>query len=194
MFKTGAKILFQDPSADRRLLRSATVAESGSESFSVRFDSKAIALREGDELIAYFHGRREFMQQVVRVIEVAGVGNGPRLGLEPVGDEMSAENRESSRTSALSANVFATLGEDRRLSVEDISATGFAVVSRAQYAVGDTVEVSIGFEGDLFSGAVVVRSVRERGPGTTRYGLHALEVGDLQDGLDQISCALRGKR
>ena len=194
MFKTGSKVLFQDPSVNRRLLRSATVAESGSESFSVCFDSEAIALSEGDELIAYFHGRREFMQQVVRVIEIAGDGSGPRVGFEAVGDEISAENRETLRTGTLSANLFATIGEDRQLSVEDISATGFAVLSTAQYAVGATLDVSLGFAGDFYSGAVVVQSVRERGPGTARYGLRALEVGDLRDGLDEISCALQGKR
>ena len=200
MFKVGTKILFQEPAVDRRLLRSATVAESrcegreARESFVVRFDSEGISLREGDELIAYFHGRREFMQQVVRVVEVRNGGDSaPAVGLVLVGDEVSAESRALARTTTLSTDLFAALGEERRLSVEDVSSIGFAVVSSVEYAMGATLEVSLGFRGDFYSGAVLVQSVREQGPNATRYGLRALDEGDLQDGLDQISRALQGK-
>jgi hypothetical protein len=191
MFKPETKILFQEPTADTRRLRSATVIESSPSSFSVGFDSEVIELDEGQELVAYFHGRREFMQQIVRVIAVAGDGDDLVLEIEPVGDAMSAERRTDDRATAISADIFAALGEDRSLGVEDVSSTGFAVVSGFEYFRGAALNVSLAFDGDIYSGTAWVQSILELGEGQIRYGLVALDEGDLRDGLQQISQAMQ---
>ena len=75
MFKPGTKVLFQEPTSDVQLLRSASVVESHEDSFSIQFDGDPIELDEGLELIAYFHAGRDFMQQVVRVIALVEDGD-----------------------------------------------------------------------------------------------------------------------
>lgn len=191
MFKPETKILFQEPMSDVRLLRSATVVESCDQSFSIQFDGDSLELDEGQELIAYFHAGRDFMQQIVRVIELLDGGDKLVVDLEPVGDAASAEQRQTYRASAISADLFAELGEDRDLTVQDVSTTGFAVVSSAEYLIGTTIDVSLSFEGDMFSGTASVQSIREFTPTRIRYGLRALEGGDLSDGLSQISLAVQ---
>ena len=134
MFKPQTKILFQKPTADTRLLLSATVVESC---------------------------------------------------------EDSAEHRQTHRAIALSVNLFAAPGEDRDLTVQDVSPTGFAVVSKVEYSIGATLDVSLTFDGDIYSGTALVQSIREFSSGRIRYGLCVLEQGDLQDGLQQISLAVQ---
>ena len=201
MFKPETKILFQEATAGTRLLLSATVVESCEDSFTVEFDSEEIdseeidsekiELDEGQELIAYFHGSPEFMQQLVRVVELIDRAGKLVIDLAPVGDAVSAEFRQYSRAIAISANLFAVLGEDRDLTVQDVSPTGFAVVSKVEYSIGATLDVSLTFDGDIYSGTALVQSIREFSSGRIRYGLRVLEQGDLQDGLQQISLAVQ---
>lgn len=191
MFKPGTKVLFQEPTSDVQLLRSASVVESHEDSFSIQFDGDPIELDEGLELIAYFHADRDFMQQVVRVIALVEDGDKLVVDLEPTGDAASAEQRPIYRASAISADLFAQLGEDRNLSVQDVSSSGFAVVSSIEYRIGATLDVSLRFEGDMFSGTASVQSIRELSPTRIRYGLRAQGGGDLEDGLRQISLAMQ---
>ena len=90
-------------------------------------------------------------------------------------------------------DLFAELGEDRHVAVEDVSSTGFSILSASEYAIGATLEVSLTFEGDLYSGAVLVQSVSEQVGDATRYGLRVLDAGDLRDGLDHITRWLQTK-
>ena len=191
MFKPGTKVLFQEPTSDVQLLRSASVVESHDDSFSIQFDGSPIELHEGLELIAYFHAGRDFMQQVVRVIALVKDGDKLVVDLEPTADATSAEQRPVYRASAISADLFAQLGEDRNLSVQDVSPSGFAVVSSVEYAIGTTLDVSLSFEGDMFSGTASVQSIREFTPTRIRYGLRALGGGDLEDGLRQLSLLMQ---
>ena len=191
MFKPETKLLVQEPTVDTRLLRSATVVEARDESFSIRFDAETMDLDAGLELILYFHGDREFMQQIVRVIQVVDSEAKPIIELESAGDPVPAENRQAHRVSAISADIIAALAEDRNLPVQDVSSTGFAVVSAGQYPMGSVLQVSLSFEDDIYSGQASVQNVREFTPTRIRYGLRATEEGDLQEGLHQISLALQ---
>ena len=111
--------------------------------------------------------------------------------LEYVGDPVSAESRESYRASVISADMAAEVGEERDLSVQDVSATGFAVVSANEYPIGTVLEVAINYEGDFYSGTASVQSIREFSSKRIRYGMRALEGSDLPDGLHQICMAVQ---
>lgn len=198
MLKTGTCVLFQEPTSEARLLRRSNVIETEAEGFTVDFGEQPIPLTAGRELLCYFEGEREFMQQLVRVVEV--LADKPRLvaKLATLGDSISAESRESHRVSTISADILAALGEERQLCVQDVSTTGFAVVAKGWYPIGTTFPVSITFESDIYSGLASVQSVRELRPGHVRYGLLALddhpEAGDLLDGLHAIRLAVQRAR
>jgi hypothetical protein len=198
MFKTGTYILFQEPTSETRLLRSSTVTETEDEHFTVEFGEEKIRFEVGQELLCYFDGEREFMQQAVRLVEL--VAEEPQLvaRLATVGDPISAESRQTYRVSTISVDIFAKVGEERGLSVQDVSATGFAVNAKGSYPIGTTFPVSITFEDDMYSGVAAIQSVQQLRPGRIRYGLHALAedpgAGDLLDGLHQVSLAVRRER
>jgi len=193
MFETGSNIFFQEPTPGAFLLRLSTVTEVGDQSFTVVFGEDPISLEVDQELFCFFDREREFVQQRVRVIDV--VAEEPRLvaRLRPLGDPISAESRQTSRVPTPSASILAEVGEERDLSVEDVSSTGFAVIASGSHAIGTTFPVSISFEGDIYSGVASIQSVRELSPGRMRYGFRALEegsdAGDLLDGLRQINLA-----
>jgi hypothetical protein len=191
MIKPDIEILFQDPRSEARLLRSAQVIEANEEIFSIEFGSQAIAVDEGMELIAFFRVERQFMQQIVRVIELIDDGSRQLVDFEYVGDPVSAESRESYRATTISADLAAEVGTDRDLTVQDVSSTGFAVVSTREYPMGTVLEVALNFEGDLYSGTASVQSIREFSLQRVRYGMRVLEGGDLPDGLHQISLAVQ---
>jgi len=195
MFKTGTDILFQEPTSETRLLRGSTVAETEGEHFTVEFGEEEIQLEVGQELLCYFDGKREFMQQIVRLVEL--LAKEPQLvaKLVTVGDPISAESRQTCRVSAISVDIFAEVGEERGLRLQDVSATGFALIAKGSYPIGATLPVSITFEGDIYSGVAAIQSGRQLRPGRIRYGLHPLAegpgAGDLLDGLRQVSLAVQ---
>jgi len=195
MFKTGTDILFQDPTSETRLLRRSTVTETEGEHFTVEFGEEEIQLEVGQELLCYFDGEREFMQQVVRLVEL--VAEEPPLvaRLATLGDPASAESRQTDRVSTISVDIFAEVGEERGLRLQDVSTTGFALIARGDYPIGATFPVSITFEDDIYSGVAAIQSIRQLSPGRLRYGLLPLAespgAGDLLDGLRQVSLGVQ---
>jgi hypothetical protein len=195
MFKTGTNIFFQEPTAATRLLHLSTVTEVEDQSVTAEFEGESIPLEVGQEFLCYFDGEGEFMQLIVRVVDV--VAREPRLAakLVAVGDPISAESRQTCRVPTISANILAEFGEEHELYVQDVSATGFAVIAKGSYPIGATFPVSITHEGDIYCGVAAIQSVRELRPGRMRYGLRALEegpdAGDLLDGLHQIDMAVQ---
>ncbi len=200
MIKTGSDILFQEPDCDTRRLRRSVVVETEGERFSIRFVAEPFAFEVDQEVLMYFNGAREFMQQVGRVVEVVEADaeaeeEGPVFVLEPVGDPISAESRQFYRVSTISSSLKAIVGEEQDLQVQDLSSTGFAVVAGHEYSIGDTVEVSISHENDHCHGIASVQSVREFAPGRIRYGLRAIEedphTGEFLQVLQRISLAVQ---
>ena len=195
MFKTGTDILFQEPTSETRLLRRSTVTETEGEHFTVEFGEEEIQLEVGQELLCYFDGEREFMQQIVRLVELLAEEPPLVAKLATVGDPISAESRQTDRVSTISVDIFAEVGEERGLRLQDVSATGFALIAKGSHPIGTTFPVSITFEGNIYSGVAAIQSVRQLRPGRIRYGLHPLAegpgAGDLLDGLRQISVAVQ---
>ncbi|MEZ4333101.1 MAG: hypothetical protein R3F35_15180 [Myxococcota bacterium] len=209
----------------RRLRRSVVIAADG-ETISVRFVGEPFAFAVDQEVLMYFNGKREFMQQVARITEIqthepadegrhdaqaneavvepAAVpsapdgrdpNEGPIFVLEPVGDPISAEARQTYRVTTIGARIEARVGSESGLPVQDLSSTGFAVLASEIYLVGQTVDVAIRHGDEACTGKASVQSFRELDSGRLRYGLRAIaedpRAQDFLSTLQRISLAVQ---
>ena len=207
MFKIGDDILFQEPAVNGRRLRRSVVVATAEDAISVRFVGKPFEFAVDQEALMYFTPKREFMQQIGRItaIEVADTpvnpeeaeveDRGPIFVLEPIGDPISAESRQYYRVSTISARIEARFGEGAKLQVQDLSATGFAVLSDERFSIGQLVDVAIRHEDESCHGKVSIQSLRELESGKLRYGLRAIEedphARNFLKTLHQISLAVQ---
>lgn len=199
MIKTGSDILFQEPTCDTRRLRRSVVVDVDDDRFSIQFVVEPFAFEVDQEVLMYFNGKREFMQQVGRITEIStpesDEGEPITFTIEPVGDPISAESRQHYRVSAISANLEVSLGEEEHIPVQDLSATGLAVLAAGEYSLGQTMQVEIVHEDEQCHGVTSIQSIRELGPGRIRYGLRALETdphtGEFLQTLQRISLAVQ---
>ena len=199
MIKTGGDILFQEPDCDTRRLRRSVVVDTDGESFSVRFAGEAFDFELDQEVLLYFNGKREFLQQVGRLVAIEEQeleGEEARIfTFEPIGDAISAESRQFYRVSTLNADLRASVAGETELAVQDLSATGFAVIAAGDYCLGQTVEVRIKHQELQCHGTASIQSIREFGPGRIRYGMRAIEedphTGVFLQTLQGISLAVQ---
>ena len=197
--KTGSDILFQEPTCKTRRLRRSVVVEVSADTFSINFVAEPFEFEVDQEVLMYFSGKTEFLQQVGRIKEVLPAEEddeaGPTFVIEPVGDPISAESRQHYRVSTISADLKARVGEEEELEVQDLSSTGFAVLASKDYQIGQTIEVGIMHEEERCHGIASVQSVRAFGPGRIRYGLRAIEedphTGEFLQVLQRISLAVQ---
>ena len=197
--KTGSDILFQEPTCKTRRLRRSVVVEVSADTFSINFVAEPFEFEVDQEVLMYFSGKTEFLQQVGRIKEVLpaeeGEEAGPTFVIEPVGDPISAESRQHYRVSTISADLKARVGDEEELDVQDLSSTGFAVLASKDYQIGQTIEVGIMHEEERCHGIASVQSVRAFGPGRIRYGLRAIEedphTGEFLQVLQRISLAVQ---
>jgi len=195
MIKTGSDILFQEPTCDTRRLRRSVVVDVSADDFSIQFVAEPFAFETDQEVLMYFNGKSEFMQQIGRVKEIAESDEAATYMIEPVGDAISAESRQNYRVSALSAGLEASVGAEISLTVQDLSSTGFAVLASEEYQLGQTVAVQIAYGEERCHGSASVQSVREFGPRRIRYGMRAIETdphtGEFLQVLQRISLAVQ---
>lgn len=233
----GNDVLFQEPTVSMRRLRRSVVIAADDDSVSVRFVGEPFPFAVEQEVLMFFNGKREFMQQVGRIIAIENaeplpdpsapveaaaapvvetpaakpgakaIGKpaakpvatakgktgaakpgaeaaaavpekkkeGPIFVIEPVGDPISAENRQSYRVSTISAGIQARMGGESGLQVQDLSATGFALLADKKYKIGQTVEVAIRYGDEACHGKASIQSFRELESGRLRYGVRAIE-------------------
>ena len=131
------------------------------------------------------------MQQSARALEVETEDGWLTIDLERVGEAVSAEGREYYRVPCVTADITTRLADEEGCPLLDIGAMGFAVNSHAEHAVGDSVEVAVGYGDEDYAGTVCVQSVRGIGRGRTRYGMRYLDdervAASLKRGLMKIS-------
>ena len=65
MIKTGSDILFQEPTCDTRRLRRSVVVDASADNFSIQFVAEHFSFETDQEVLMYFNGKSEFMQQVL---------------------------------------------------------------------------------------------------------------------------------
>lgn len=219
MLKVGNDVLFQEPTMSTRRLRRSVVIAADEETISVRFVGEPFAFEVDQEVLMYFNGRREFMQQIARVTQIhahdasggsasdteaaraesaregSETNEGPVFVLEPVGEPISAEARQTYRVSTISARIEARVGSETGLPVQDLSATGFAVLADEIYLVGQTVDVSIRHGEESCAGKAAIQSFRELESGRLRYGLRAIaedpRAREFLSTLQRISLAVQ---
>lgn len=186
VLKLGNDVLFQEPTVSTRRLRRSVVIAIAEDSVSVRFVGEPFAFELEQEVLMYFTAKREFMQQIGRIVSIdaqgapidpaaEGAKEGPVFTIEPIGDPISAEARQNYRVSTISAGIQAVMGEEANLQVQDLSATGFAVLADQQYTIGQVLDVSIRHGEEACHGLVSIQSFRELESGRLRYGLRAIE-------------------
>ncbi len=94
--------------------------------------------------------------------------------------------------SCYAADVEAELGEDPEMcEVVDVSATGFAIFSDAEYTVGQTLLATLYYYGTPKHGTALIQSCRTFGK-KNRYGLRVVDderpKATLKKDLDLITC------
>ncbi len=176
--KTDMDIFLQTP--EHETLYPGKVRAATDKGCNAVFQGGAFSLEDGAEVLVFYEINRHFMQQPVRVLSVVEKkidDDGTRITLEfeTTGDPISAEKRECYRVSCYSANVEAQLGEDPEMcEVLDLSATGFAISSDAEYTVGQTLLATLYYYGKHVLGTAVIESsaaFRKK----NRYGLRAVD-------------------
>ena len=70
MLKLGNDVLFQEPTVSTRRLRRSVVVAVGDDSISVRFVGEPFDFKVEQDVLMYFMGKREFMQQVGKIKEI----------------------------------------------------------------------------------------------------------------------------
>ena len=199
MIKTGSDILFQEPQRGDAAAPSIRRGRHGRRALLDSLRREPFDFEVDQEVLMYFNGKREFLQQLGRVVavepqELEGE-EATVFTFDPIGDPISAESRQFYRVSTISADLRASMGDEKDLDVQDLSATGFAVIASGSYALGDTVEVEIEHADMQCHGTAAVQSVREFGPGRIRYGLRAIEedphTGEFLQTLQGISLAVQ---
>ncbi len=176
--KTDMDIFLRTPEHEE--LYPGKVSATTDKGYNAVFVGRAFSLEDGAEVLVFYEINRRFMQQPVRVLSVVEEkkydgGTCITLELETTGDPVSAEIRECYRVSCYSADVKAQLGEDPEMcEVLDVSATGFAIFSDAEYSVGQTLQATLYHNGTPVHGTAVVQSCRPFGK-KNRYGLRAVD-------------------
>ncbi len=190
--KTDTDLFLRTP--EHETLYPGKVSATTEKGCNAVFQGGAFSLEDGAEVLVFYEINRCFMQQPVRVLSVVEKKNdndGTRitLELETTGDPISAENRECYRVSCYSADIEAQLGDDPEMcEVVDVSATGFAIFSDAEYTVGQMLLATLYHNGTPVRGTAVVQNYRAFGK-KNRYGLRAVD-GDrpkFKRDLDRIT-------
>ncbi len=186
--KTAMDIFLRTP--EHETLYPGKVRAATDKGCNAVFQAGAFNLEDGAEVLVFYEINRHFMQQPVRIVSVVEKGHPHRrilqekrddgetrisLELETTGDPIPAENRECYRVSCYSADVKVQLGEDpETCEVLDVSATGFAIFSDAEYTVGQTLQATLYYYGKHALGTAVIESYtpfRKK----NRYGLRAVD-------------------
>lgn len=218
MLTQNQQVFIRIPSeSDVRVLHPACVTDVADDQYTLALEEPDLDLVAGGEIVVFYESRREFMQQSARISAISAPESDPferspgvavededelgvvqTIGLELVGDPVSAENRKCYRVSTVVADIPVTVGAEPRCRLLDVSATGFAVAARSMYRVGNTIDVTIEYDGQDFSGCACVQSVREMLDGRIRYGLHCLAdrfgSSSLERGLAHISSSIQRRQ
>jgi len=195
LLQLGTEIYFQDPKrARKKALHRATLVELANGRAVVELLPGALRLSPGQELLVYYAITGQLMRQTVKVERVEQKEVKLYVTCRPVDDPVPAEDRECYRVSMLTADVEVSLGEERRLSLIDMSVTGFAVLAHEVHHLGMRLPASIGYEGKTYRGTVRVQSARPSGD-QVRYGLRVLAATgkgeNLEKGLQHITMRIQ---
>jgi len=196
MLHIGTKMFMQIPdNSSRKILHPGTVIEVEDGIITAEFEADDFQVEAEQEVFVYHEIQREFMKQSAVVEESVDEELPPMVRFRTTSEPVSAENRQCFRVSTVIADLVASLGSEDACPLLDVSATGFALIAKTKYEIGNHIEVILYFEDKTYAGMGCVQSVQEFSTGRYRYGLLGVEDkqsgGDLQKGLAIISAAVQ---
>ncbi len=198
MLKTGSDIFVRFPdNPDERVLERGIVIGVGAGRISAVLESSVLPLYPGLELLLYYTREREFVQQPARVEGCSNEAVGLVIDCAMAGDPISAESRHHRRGTTILADIIAVLDGKQACRLQDVSMSGFAVVTEHVYPLGSVMPVGMNFEGCCFEGTARVQSVRELWRGHLRYGFRCVAGAcshELLRGLSEISAEIRRRQ
>ena len=182
----------------QRILHSAKVVlvKAMENSYSADVEDVDLAVETGQDLIVYFENNRRFMQQPALVDCLDKAESKLIISFTTTGEPASAESRQHYRVSTVFVSgLTAAIGRKRVSLVVDVGATGFGVIAKEDYCIGNQVDASIEYEGQTYTGKVCIQSVRELCEGRIRYGLQCVSAqtsqGSLTKGLQNMSVKIQ---
>jgi hypothetical protein len=107
MLKVGNDVLFQEPTVSIRRLRRSVVIGAADDEVSVRFVGEPFAFELDQEVLMFFNGKREFMQQIGRITEIQA----PEPDAAPAD---GARDAVPTTTAAASNSAPPAAGSDRK--------------------------------------------------------------------------------
>jgi hypothetical protein len=78
---------------------------------------------------------------------------------------------------------MATLDTEESYTIQDISISGLGLVSDRKHSIGQTLDVTLHFEDEDFSGQMVVQTTRKLDGERTQYGLRGVFDAKNEDPL-----------
>ena len=197
MPQQGSKVFIRFASqAKNPILHPTTVIKAQStSSFVVQPEDSTQPFEAGLELMIYFEFAGKFVQQPARVEALPGEDPEAGIELKTLGEWVSAESRQTFRVCTVMTDLDATFGGETGCPVNDISATGFAVIVSGdnKYKVGQIVDAELPYQDKTYTGQVSIQSVCEKPDGTVRYGVNCVKgdnaAGSLTKGVRHISMA-----
>ena len=195
MLEPGMKMFLNFPNESKKLiLHPCMTKEAGERGYTAELEESDLAVEAGQDVFVYYKLNRKLVKQAARIDAAMNNAAALTIGFQITGDIVSAESREWHRVSTVLNDLTADFGPERNCRLLDVSSVGFAVEATKQYEVGNTVPVTLHFEGEHFAGDARVQSIQELRGGQFRYGLHSLTYkssgGDLRKGQQQISTAV----
>ena len=154
------------------------------DSYSADVEEVDLAVETGQEIIVYFENNRRFMQQPARIDGLDKEGSQLIISFTTTGEPASAESRQHYRVSSVfESGLTAEIDTKRVCLVVDVGVTGFGVIAKEHYSIGNQVDASIEYEGQKYTGNVCIQSFRELCEGRIRYGLQCASAKTSQDNL-----------
>ncbi len=186
-----------DPSGGR-VLHAGTIAGITQARCTIEFEGSGLPLEAGDERLIYYHQTNEFVRRPVKVEERLGDGPFSRVVMKFIGGVVSAETRQEPRVSAIDAGLSAALDTEDGCRLQDISMLGLGLISSRKHSIGETLDVTLHFEGEDFAGRAVIQNIRQLDGDRTRYGFRGAfdaQVGDpLRTGLMRMALGIHRQR
>ena len=96
--------------------------------------------------------------------------------LVPVGDAISAEDREAYRVPCFAADITSNFGNEKSCTVLDVRASGFSVYATKIYSKGARLEAGLRYGEIDVSGPIEIQTVRRIQAGVMRYGVHCIDA------------------
>jgi hypothetical protein len=163
-----------DDSSGDRVLHAGIIAATAGDRWTIEFENSELPIKTGDGRRIYYHEFQEFIQRRVQVEEQSKKGSRLRVVMKVIGDAVSVDTRQEYRVSAIDAGLTATLDTEEGCTIQNISMSGLGLVSGRKYSIGQTLDVTLHFDDEDFSGRVVVEWIRQLDGDRTRYGLRGV--------------------